>query len=203
MAAEPGLVCGQISTLNSTCVQCRLCHWSERHPNYTCLAKAYQPGLSSCRRPGICEHKARQRLHFYRRAAAKRQHRASSIDATQPRVRVIPNAPQKAKLGGSNNSVALPSSETGLFDNEKGDVLLVVCIAKDPFENKVSTELFRNARRPTEFFVVRVADRYLSVSALLQAAMIPARRCSHIFLSVEDVETLQRIGWYCATFYSV
>lgn len=61
----------------------------------------------------------------------------------------------------------------------------------------------RNARKPTELFVLRVGVKHLSVSALLLPAMMPAFHRAYAFLSMDDVETSRGIGCYRAVFDSV
>lgn len=51
--------------------------------------------------------------------------------------------------------------------------------------------------------IYRVAKKHWSLSAFLQAAIIPARHCAYVFLSMGDTETIQRIGCFRAAFKSV
>lgn len=68
----------------------------------------------------------------------KRQRRASSIGASQPSVKLIPNTPLKAKLGRRNKSVSLSSIKTGLFNDGQRDIQPVGCTAEAHFKDGVS-----------------------------------------------------------------
>lgn len=84
------------------------------------------------------------------------------------------------------------------FDSAQRNYLPVGCNAETKSVNAVLVESIRYARRPLKVSILRVAVDYLSVSALLQVVTVPARHRSYVFLSLEDVETLRNIGWYCA-----
>lgn len=64
-------------------------------------------------------------------------------------------------------------------------------------------DLVHSEKKPTRFSVPHVALEHLSVSAIQQAAMLPAGHGWYIFLSMEDVQKLRRIGVYRAAFGSV
>lgn len=108
--------------------------------------------------------------------------------------------PRKSKLNYRNRFVASLSGEIGLLDAQQHNSLPVGCTIEAHFENEVSVVLMRNSRRPTEFSVLRVDIKQQCVSPFLQAALIPARHRSYVFLSTEDVETVRCIGWCCAAF---
>lgn len=57
-------------------------------------------------------------------------------------------------------------SEVGLFDDVERDVLSVWCIAKDIFEDEALLDLVRDTRSPSEFCIVRIANRHLSILPL-------------------------------------
>lgn len=63
-------------------------------------------------------------------------------------------------------------------------------------------DLTCNAKKPTKFFVLPVANKCSSVTMLLQAATIPARHLSCFFLSMKNAETIRRIGLYRTAFDS-
>lgn len=94
---------------------------------------------------------------------------------------LIPIALQKGKLNYHNRSFAPLSIETGLSDDEQRNSLPVGRTANAQFENGVLIDWVHDARRPTEFTVLRVTASHLSVSAFLQAAMIPARHDAYVF----------------------
>lgn len=60
-----------------------------------------------------------------------------------------------------------------------------------------------NAKRPIEFSILLIAIKQSFKSAFLQTTMIPARHRVHVFLSIQNFETLRRICWDCTTFDSV
>lgn len=57
-----------------------------------------------------------------------------------------------------------------------------------------------NARRTLEVFVSRVANKHMSVSEVLQTAMLPAYQLVYELFSMKALETLRRIDVYCASF---
>lgn len=63
----------------------------------------------------------------------KSQRRASSVDAIQPIVELIPATPRKGNHNCHNKSVAPPSSKKDLFDDVQRDSQPIKCTAEDHF----------------------------------------------------------------------
>lgn len=61
----------------------------------------------------------------------------------------------------------------------------------------------RNARRLTEFSVLRVVFKHMSIFAFLQVAMIATHNSADVLLSIAVVESLRRIVFYRASFDSM
>lgn len=89
-------------------------------------------------------------------------------------------------------------TEKSLSDDAQRDYPSVRCTMGAHFEDGVLIDWVLYAKRPTEFSISGVAIEHSSVSSFLLAAVIPARRCVYVNVSMNDAETLQRIGWYRA-----
>lgn len=118
----------------------------------------------------------------------------SSIGATQPNVKFILTSLQNDKPTRRNRSVAFTSSETGLINNRQSGSLPGCCTTEAQFKDKVLMNWVHDARKLTKFFILRVANKYLSVSAFLWAVTIPAQHRAYVFLLMRNVKTLRRIG---------
>lgn len=101
----------------------------------------------------------------------KRHGRASSVGAKQLISMLILTTLQKAKLGRRHQSLALHPNQNSLFDNVLGESLPSGCITEASFKDGDLIDWVCNAKRPSNFSVLRVVNNNLSVSALLQAAM--------------------------------
>lgn len=110
-------------------------------------------------------------------------------------------APATEDLSGHIKTTALLTSAMGPFDDAQRDVLPVGSSTEVLLEDRVSLYWMRNARGLTEFHVARIKKVYSSISAFLQAAMIPTDYRAYVFLSVSDDQTLRRIAW-CSLAYS-
>lgn len=110
------------------------------------------------------------------RCPQKHQDMVASSGAIQPSVELIPTTLWKVKLGHRKNFAISPSGKTSLFDNTKRDVLSDVCTAENSFENGVLLHWVCNQTRSTDFFILHVTSKQMSVSLFLQAAMIQASR---------------------------
>lgn len=109
------------------------------------------------------------------------------VAATQPRFEPIPTTPRKVELDRRNKFIASASSKTGLFDNVKHDALSNESSAVASFEERALMDWIENARNPTKFSALCVANKHTSVFSFLQAAMVAARHCAYVFLTIENV----------------
>lgn len=92
------------------------------------------------------------------------------------------------------NTVSRPTFTTGAFEDSQRNILSTGFTSEAPYEDRVSLVWVRNARRSTNFRVARMKKSHSSLSAFLQAAMIPAHHRAYVFLSVGDVQTSRRIA---------
>lgn len=111
----------------------------------------------------------------------------------------MPSTSRETKPGLRNKSVAPASRETGLSVGARCFVLPVGCMLEASSENWVLLNWVGDTRKPAKLSGLHVANKHSSVSAFLHPAMIPASRRAIVFLTKEDVKTLQHIGWYWAT----
>lgn len=100
--------------------------------------------------------------------------RKSSGSVTQPFVKIILATLQNNRPSRRNKFGAHSSSKKGLFQDAQRDILSNWCTAEAAVEDEVLLNCVCNANRPTRVSVLRISDKYLLVSKLFQAAMIPA-----------------------------
>lgn len=96
----------------------------------------------------------------------------------------IPITPQKAKPSHCNKSVAADAIALELSEDAQRDALPVESILEAPFEGGVLIDWVCIVKRPTEFFVLHVANEHASVAVFLQAAKIPVCHLKCVFLTM-------------------
>lgn len=198
-----GPICGQISSLNCTCIQLRTLHRLERHFITRVLTTA-PTGAQLSLIDWNLRPKGSTKSKFLRSNGRKDTSAGRPFGgATETIMELIQTTPKNAKFSRLIKSVAPSTSETGLFEHAQSYVLPIRCTVETYFENGVLLDWFCNVRRPTEVSNLCVLNRHLSVLAFLNATTIPARHRVYVFCSREDVETLRRIGWCRAEFDTV
>lgn len=79
-----------------------------------------------------------------------------AVSETEPNVELIPTTTKETEPGRRTRSIASPSSEMSLFDNPQQNSLSVKFTAETHFDDRVSMDGVRNARRTSKFSVSRV-----------------------------------------------
>lgn len=174
--AVPGAVWGQILGPDRASNYSRPCNWTERYFNVTLLVKAQQPGLCFRWWARVGDYKPRRWLH----CSSQTDTKASAMTVSCRRNKAQRGACHDHTPKGQTQSLQQIhcsfSSKTGLFNDAHCESLPVGCTAEAHFENEILMAWVRTAKISTEFSVLSVAPKHSSVSAFLQAAMIPARR---------------------------
>lgn len=200
MAAAPGPVHKQLTSLNCTLIQCRTHRQSEFYLYHKRLSKANQPEQSSRWWPRICNRKFRRVLY-----------NSSRTDAKTPVQNVVWLGNEEQRIADPNHTVerqAQPSQRAHIscldwywyFRKKRRDVLPFRSSEDVAFEDKVLMDRVCNLWRLTEFFVLRVAIKRLSVFSFLRVTTIAARHQVYVCLAMQKVKTLPCIGWYRVEF---
>lgn len=104
----------------------------------------------------------------------KRKHRAWYGGVEQPSVKMVSSIPRNVKPVRRGEYIVSFSSNTDLFEDVQRDLLRFSCTADALYKLEALLDWSLNARSPTDFCVLRFANRNLFTSAFLQSAMIPA-----------------------------
>lgn len=111
--------------------------------------------------------------------------------------------PQKGKPNRRNRFVTSSSTQMVPFYDAQQNFLPFGRTAVARFNDEVSIDWFKNARKLTKFFILLVVNKHLAVSAFLQAATLLAPYRVNVLFLVTDLATLRRVGRFCAAFGSV
>lgn len=118
--------------------------------------------------------------------------------APQPTAVLISITLQNAEPGRHEKSLAPSSNKLDLFNDAQRAILPAGCTAEATLRDKVALDWVRVEIWLAELSVLRIADEHFSVSAIFQAATIPACYRANVFLLLKDPESLRHIGSYCA-----